>query len=208
MDNQQAYNQWAGTYDTVLNKTRDLEGQALRQILSGREFDEVLEIGCGTGKNTAWLLTKTLHLTGADFSADMLGKAREKIQASHVEFRQLDVREIWPFQAEHFDLITCSLVLEHIEDLNFVFQQAHRVLRTGGLLYLGELHPFKQYQGSKARFDTGTGVFELDCFVHHVSDFFAAAKNNGLACTDLQEWFDEEDRMAAPRLLTMVFEKR
>lgn len=29
MNNQQAYHQWAGTYDTVGNKTRDLEGIAL-----------------------------------------------------------------------------------------------------------------------------------------------------------------------------------
>ena len=207
MDNQQAYNQWADTYDTVGNKTRDLEGVALQHVLSDREFAAVLEIGCGTGKNTAWLLTKSQHLIGADFSADMLHQARKKIQADQVEFRQFDVREEWAFGAAQFDLITCSLVLEHIEDLGFVFQQAHGALQKSGLLYLGELHPFKQYQGSKARFDTGTGIFELDCFVHHVSDFFAAAQNNGFTCVHLNEWFDEDDRATVPRLLTLVFEK-
>lgn len=77
----------------------------------------------------------------------------------------------------------------------------------GGLLYLGELHPFKQYQGSKARFDTGAGVFELECFVHHVSDYFKAAHHNRLSCIKLNEWFDEDDHTRLPRLLTMVFEK-
>lgn len=208
MNNQQAYNQWAGTYDTAPNKTRDLEEAALRHTLSGRDFAEVLEIGCGTGKNTAWLLTRAKHLIGADFSVEMLARAREKIQAAHVEFRQLDLRETWPFGAGQFELITCSLVLEHLADLDFVFQQAHRALQPGGRLYLGELHPFKQYQGSKARFETGTGVFELDCFVHHASDFFGAASRNGFACIHLNEWFDEDDRTTVPRLLTMVFEKR
>ncbi|MCY7328240.1 MAG: hypothetical protein LH618_06810 [Saprospiraceae bacterium] len=87
-------------------------------------------------------------------------------------------------------------------------QQAHQALQPSGLLYLGELHPFKQYQGSKARFETGTGVFELDCFVHHVSDFFGAASRNGFACIQLNEWFDDDDRTTIPRLLTMVFAKR
>ena len=78
----------------------------------------------------------------------------------------------------------------------------------GGQLYLGELHPFKQYQGSKARFDTGAGVFELECFVHHVSDYFKAAHHNRLSCIKLHEWFDEHDHARLPRLLTMVFEKK
>lgn len=93
MNNQQAYNQWADTYDTVGNKTCDLEDIALQTTLADREFAEVLEIGCGTGKNTAWLLHQSKHLIGADFSEDMLQKAKAKIQAAHVEFRQLDVRE-------------------------------------------------------------------------------------------------------------------
>lgn len=207
MNNQQAYNQWADTYDTVRNRTRDLEGLALRETLYSKNFTNVLEIGCGTGKNTVWLMTKAAHLIAADFSVEMLHKAKEKIQAPQVEFQQIDVRELWGFKDNQFDLITCSLVLEHIENLDFVFQQAKRVLKSGGCFYLGELHPFKQYQGSKARFDTGTGVFELDCFVHHVADFFQAAKKHQFTCINIEEWFDDNDRTTVPRLLTMVLER-
>ena len=73
--------------------------------------------------------------------------------------------------------------------------------------YFGELHPFKQYQGSKARFETGAGVFELECFVHHVSEFFSAAKNNNFKAAELKEWFDDDDKTQIPRLLTMILEK-
>lgn len=208
MNNQQAYNVWADNYDTVQNKTRDLEAIALRESISVSEFLDILEIGCGTGKNTEWLLTKAKHLVAADFSAEMLGKAKEKITAGKVEFRQFDLREEWDFPENQFDLVTCSLALEHIENIDFVFGQAHKVLRTGGLFYVGELHPFKQYQGSKARFDSGDGVFELECFVHHISEFFAAAKDNNFECLDLKEWFDDDEKTAAPRLLTMIFKTK
>jgi len=204
MDNQQAYNSWSKTYDTVENKTRDLEAKALRQSDFGNELD-VLEIGCGTGKNTEFLQTKAKYLIGADFSAEMLERAREKITAETVEFRQLDLREDWDFAENSFDLITCSLALEHIKDIDFVFGQARKVLRTGGQFYIGELHPFKQYQGTKARFDKGDGVFELECFVHHISEFFAASKNNNFELVDLKEWFDEDDKTTVPRLLAMIF---
>jgi ubiquinone/menaquinone biosynthesis C-methylase UbiE len=190
MNNEEAYNIWAKNYDTVGNKTRDLEAEALRaSVLFFESPTDVLEIGCGTGKNTEWLLTKAERVVAADFSAEMLAKAKEKISAKNVEFRQFDLRGRWGFSDNEFDLITCSLALEHIENIDFVFGQANRVLRSGGLFYIGELHPFKQYQGSKARFETGSGVFELECFVHHVSEFFQAAEANNFECVELKEWF-------------------
>ena len=206
MNVQQAYNAWSETYDTVENKTRDLEARALRESIAGENL-EILEIGCGTGKNTEFLQTRAKYLIGADFSAEMLERAKAKITAANVEFRRLDLREDWNFPAESFDLVTCSLALEHIENIDFVFAEARRVLRTGGRFYFGELHPFKQYHGSKARFETGSGVFELECFVHHVSEFFAAAKANNFAVAELKEWFDDDDQSQIPRLLTMILEK-
>ena len=207
MNVQQAYNAWSESYDTVENKTRDLEARALREMISGNGL-ELLEIGCGTGKNTEFLQTLAAHLTAVDFSDEMLKIAQRKITSETVEFRRLDLREFWEFPDSAFDLITCSLALEHIENIDFVFAEANRVLRAGGRFYFGELHPFKQYQGSKARFETGAGVFELECFVHHVSEFFAAGKNNNFETIELREWFDDDDRNQIPRLLTMILRKR
>jgi ubiquinone/menaquinone biosynthesis C-methylase UbiE len=207
MNNQQAYNQWAKNYDTVKNKTRDLEAHALRQIISTKNKIDILEIGCGTGKNTEFLQKIARKLVGADFSDEMLAKARTKITAENVEFRQLDLREKWPFENEKFDLITTSLVLEHIENLDHVFAEVHRVLRDSGQFYMGEYHPFKQYLGKKAQFETENGIFELECFVHHMADFFQTAKKNGFNCVDLKEWFDDENLENEPRILTLIFQK-
>ena len=207
MDNQQAYNAWSETYDSVENKTRDLEAKALRAMISGENLD-ILEIGCGTGKNTEFLQTIAKKLIGADFSEEMLALAKRKITAKNVEFKQMDLRESWDFADDSFDLITCSLTLEHIENLDFVFVEARRVLRSGGRFYFAELHPFKQYQGSKARFETESGVFELECFVHYVSEYFAAAKINNFKCDELKEWFDDDEETKIPRLLTMILQKR
>jgi len=206
MNNRDAYNEWSETYDSVENKTRDLEAKALREMISGAGLD-VLEIGCGTGKNTEFLQTIAKHLIGADFSEEMLEIAKTKITSEAVEFRQMDLRENWDFTDESFDLITCSLALEHIENLRSVFAETARVLRENGKFYFGELHPFKQYQGSKARFETGDGVFELECFVHNASEYFAAALENNLNCIEIKEWFDDGDETNIPRLLTMIFEK-
>lgn len=208
MNNQQAYNAWSETYDDVKNKTRDLEGIALRHSLSNRAFDAVLELGCGTGKNTEYLSTIANKLIGADFSEDMLNKAKEKIRASHVQFQQIDIRETWHFKKAQFDLITCSLILEHIENIDFVFQQAHKVLKKGGKFYVGELHPFKQYAGTKARFDTEKGIFVLECFIHNISEWLDVAKKNKFECLELKEWFDDNDETVIPRIVSFIFKKK
>ena len=58
MNTREAYNKWSEQYDTNINRTRDLEAVALRKTLSVIPFKRCLEIGCGTGKNTEWLVNR------------------------------------------------------------------------------------------------------------------------------------------------------
>jgi len=207
MRNREGYDEWSSTYDSVENKTRDLEAKALRALLEPLPFTSVLELGAGTGKNTEWLAGRTTQLTAVDFSAQMLQAAREKIGAAHVRFAVADITKTWDFFEGQADLVSCSLVLEHIDDIDFIFHQATGHLRPGGFFYIGELHPFRQYGGSKARFETSSGVFTLDCFTHHISDYMRAASENGLHCVRLSEWFDEEATGSAPRIIALLFQK-
>lgn len=204
---QPAYDIWASRYDTSLNKTRDLEGQALRSTLENIPFGNCLEIGCGTGKNTVWLAAKANRITSVDLSEEMLAKAREKVHSKQVNFVQADIRNEWAFTFEKYDLVSFSLVLEHVENLDHVFYETGRLLNAGGYVYIGELHPFKQYLGTKARFETEEGIQIVECYTHHVSGFVQAAKKYGLMLTDLNEYFDDNSNAAVPRILTMVMKK-
>jgi trans-aconitate methyltransferase len=58
MNVEEAYKHWSAQYDTNQNKTRDSEAISLRETLRDIKFENCLKIGCGTGKNTEWLLTK------------------------------------------------------------------------------------------------------------------------------------------------------
>lgn len=208
MSTQQHYNQWSATYDEVENKTRDLEKKAGQRILATLSFDNVLELGAGTGKNTAWLQEKAKRLVAVDLSEGMLAKAREKTQNDNVTFVQADITKEWGFVSEPFDLITCSLILEHVEDLRPIFAEAYKALNPKGCFYICELHPYKQYTGSKARFETEEGLQVLECFVHHVSDYVNAALENNFSVKALNEWFDEDDRNNPPRLISFFFQKK
>ena len=207
MDVREAYNNWAEVYDKNENKTRDLEAAALRKTLSGYRFENILEIGCGTGKNTGWLLNISDNVTAVDFSEEMLARARSRITSEKVIFKHADILKLWTFADRQYDLITFSLVLEHVEDLDEIFRKVSQVTKPGGLVYVGELHPFKQYSGSKARFEIENGTVVLTCFTHHISDFILAAKNAGFQIHDISEFFDDDDRTTIPRILTLLLKK-
>lgn len=207
MDTREAYNKWAAQYDMNRNRTRDLEGQALRQVLSPIPFATCLEIGCGTGKNTEWLIGKAQRVTAVDLSEEMLTKAREKVQSQKVQFQQADITRPWTFLEEKVDLVSFSLVLEHIDDLDPVFEEVAKALKPGGSVYIGELHPFKQYTGTKARFDTEEGRQVLPCYDHNLSDFIQIPRQHGLILVDMDEYFDDDDRREIPRILTVLLKK-
>lgn len=202
-----SYNAWAESYDSSENKTRDLEKIAAESTLNNLEFNTVIELGCGTGKNAEWIAKKAQKLIGIDFSEEMLSRAKEKISSDNVSFVKSDLTKEWDVDDGIADLIACSLVLEHISDLDFIFNQAFKKLKPGGRFYLCELHPFKQYKGTKARYETEKGTVELEVYVHHVSDFTGAALGNGFNISDLKEWFDGGDESGVPRLISFVFQK-
>ncbi len=199
---------WSETYDSDENLTRDLDQTVTRTLLAGLHFDSVLEIGCGTGKNTVLISQIGIHVYAVDFSQGMIEKAKEKVRAKNVRFSRMDITQPWDFENQSFDLIVCNLVLEHIQDLSFIFSEAARTLRSSSKFFINELHPFRQYDGKKARFYKNEEKIEVDAFVHNISDFFSAARNNGLALENLNEYWHQADQKKLPRIISFLFERR
>ncbi len=204
---QGSYDRWSASYDQNRNLTRDLDADLTRRSLAGRRFQAVLEIGCGTGKNTPFLAEIGDRLLGLDFSQGMLGRARARVHAPNVGFLRADITRPWPLSASSFDLLACCLVLEHVRDLRFVFAQAEHVMTPGSVFHVSELHPFRQYQGGSAQFLDDSGPAAIPAYIHHISDFISAARAAGLRLADLQEAWHAEDDSRPPRLVVFKFHK-
>jgi ubiquinone/menaquinone biosynthesis C-methylase UbiE len=202
-----AYDQWAHTYETVENATRDLAATVLRHYPLPMHDRDVLETGCGTGLNTPYLAQQSRSVLALDGSAGMLAQARTRMAAPQVRLVQCDLQHAWPLVASSVDLVVCLLVLEHIADLHMFFQEAWRVLRTGGECFVCELHSFRQLQGRQARFTEAKSgqVVLIPAYLHDVSEYVNASVQQGLVLLRMDEWRDAHDttRGLPPRLLSL-----
>ena len=199
------YNRWAVEYDQTINPTRDLDKIATKKSLYDINFSFVLELGCGTGKNTQWLITRSKKLVGIDFSKNMLKIARKKVVSKRATFINLDLNKQWKIKNNSFDLCTINLVLEHIKKLDHIFNSLFTKLKRGGKCFLCEIHPKKQLKGSKARFKMNNTETILDTFPHFEMDYIQSAEMAGFRLLDKNDWYDNKSDI--PRLISFLFEK-
>ncbi|MDP3353814.1 MAG: class I SAM-dependent methyltransferase [Flavobacteriaceae bacterium] len=203
MSVKKAYQSWSEIYDQNENKTRDLDLLATQSILRTLSFDTVVEIGCGTGKNTQWLADKAKSIIALDFSSEMLAIAQKKVIQNHVKFLEADISKKWKIEDEFANLVSCNLVLEHLKDLSNVFNEAHRVLKSKGFFFISEIHSMKRFIGSQAKFEH----ILVESYLHHLSEYLNEAEKLGFKLIKIDEWFDEETTNP-PRLLTLLFQKK
>ncbi len=84
------------------------------------------------------MIEKCDSLIALDFSEEMMKMAKQKSTSNIVTFKKQDLSKDWRLVPKSIDLITCSLALEHIKDLNLIFEKAPKVLKREGQFYICE----------------------------------------------------------------------
>ena len=99
-------------------------------------FNDVLDVGCGTGPVIARLHEKypEKHYVGLDLTPAMIEVALAK-NLSNAEFVVGDAENL-PFEDASFDAVLCSNSFHHYPNPEAFLREAHRVLRPGGKLVL------------------------------------------------------------------------
>lgn len=100
-----------------------------------RPRDRVLDVGCGTGSLALRLAPFADHVSGLDFSAEMIRIAREKavtLAVPNVSFELGSLDASVPFQPESLDGITAYSILHLVKSRSHTLEQIHRLLKPGG----------------------------------------------------------------------------
>ena len=184
------YDRWAELYDHDMNPLVALEEPVVWKALGDVGDLAVLDLGCGTGRHALWLGAAGANVTAVDFSEGMLNEARRKLGASAVRFLVHDLHLPLPFEAAAFDRLVSGLVLEHLNDLGFVFGEARRVLKPGGRAVVSAMHPAMFLKGAQARFtDPASGEkIQPGSVPHSIGDFVMAAVAAGFRLEAIGEY--------------------
>jgi ubiquinone/menaquinone biosynthesis C-methylase UbiE len=100
----------------------------------------LLDLGCGTGRDSLYFANKGLKVTAADWSQsglDQLQKLAEKRKISNLEVTQQDISKL-SLNPNSFDVIYAHLSLHYFDDktTKLIFNKLHSVLKRGGLLFV------------------------------------------------------------------------
>ena len=102
-----------------------------------RSGDRILEVGVGTGIN-APLYPSDCQVTGIDFSASMLEKARERVarkQLTQVRLMEMDASDL-KFPTGSFDIVYAPYVVNCCSDPLQVVREMRRVCKPGGKIVI------------------------------------------------------------------------
>jgi SAM-dependent methyltransferase len=145
------------------------------------------DLGCGTGRTGAWLATTGIDtIDGVDITPEMLELARAR--GIYRRLVEADVGSSG-LPAGEYDLITTSLVDEHLADLGPLYAEAARLAAPAATYVLVGYHPhFIMSSGMPTHFDDASGEpVAIETHLHLLSEHVTAARSAGWQLVEMKE---------------------
>jgi SAM-dependent methyltransferase len=139
----------------TLRRLGELEGRL--GLVAGMDL---LEVGCGTGQITGWLVERARpgRVVAWDFSPAMLAEARARGVDADFELR--DICEVGE-EARRFDVVLCFQAFPHFRDRVAAMRQMARQLKPSGELVVMHLLGSRQVSAIHHRVGGSVGGDQL-----------------------------------------------
>lgn len=130
----------------------------------------VLELGCGSGRDTRYLLDHGFRVVAGDYSRSALSTAREFVaQAAFVQF---DLRDGLPFPRETFPVTIAGLCLHYFSqaETQRIVAEIRGRLRPGGYLLVRVNSVRDVHHGAVGHTEIEPGCYLVDGALKHFFD--------------------------------------
>ena len=105
-----------------------------KEIINKIEGNSAVDLGCGIGQDTKWLIDNCFDVISCDISNIALEKLKELIPNS--ETLQIDIQETLPFKENSINLVNADLSIHYfyMKDTIKIFNEINRILTPNGIL--------------------------------------------------------------------------
>lgn len=103
-----------------------------------KQASEWIDIGCGAGTYTRYLIQQHQTVTAVDYSFPTLSKAKEKLK-HQADYTVADVRFL-PFKSNSFDGVLCFGVLQALHDPQPAINELIRMIKKNGEIWIDGLN--------------------------------------------------------------------
>jgi len=114
----------------------DLNSTRLRFITERCNLDKtrVVDVGCGGGILSEAMAKAGAKVSGIDVAPKVLSVAELHLQESglKIDYQQKTVESLASQSPDHFDLVTCMEMLEHVPDPYSIIESIQVLLKPGG----------------------------------------------------------------------------
>ena len=117
----------------------------------------VLEVGCGSGPMTKYLVNNYSEVNAIDISSEAIKICKSHLKNNNLKL-QVALAEELPFEDSSIDIIFAYDVFEHIEKLEVALAESSRVLKNNGILYFSVPNPNSLGAKLKGRFPEYKGL--------------------------------------------------
>ncbi len=110
--------------------------------LAGLQGKVILDVGCGGGILSEGMATRGAKVTGIDLSDKALRVAKLHLLESgqQVEYRKITTESLAKEQPQHYDIITCMEMLEHVPDPMSVVRACAKLVKPGGWVFFSTIN--------------------------------------------------------------------
>ena len=146
---QQAYDEIAEAYAAMVDTKPHnayYERPATLSLLPEVDGKRVLDVGCGPGFYSEWLVSHGAEVVAFDANEKMVRLAKQRL-GEKAKVLQANLEQPLDFLADvSFELVICPLVMDYVKDWESAFKEFYRVLKAGGCLVFSFGHPFVEFE--------------------------------------------------------------
>jgi ubiquinone/menaquinone biosynthesis C-methylase UbiE len=128
-------------HKNLFNYNNHIEIPAMLKLLGNIKNKKILDLGSGFGDHASRYVWKgAKEVIGLEISKELVKLANER-NIKRAQFIVTNLNKKIPFKNNSFDIVTSSMTIHYIKNLEYLFQEVRRILKKNGIFVFSTGNP-------------------------------------------------------------------